>query len=234
MHYSPGLIVHFSAGILAVAAGLIALLVRKGSSLHRSSGKIFSVAMLLMASSGAILALMKGQRFNVLAGVLTFYLVATAWLTVVRREKTTGRAEFTFMLIAMTTGAASMVLAYRAMGLKGGGAVAFVIFATIAFLSAAGDVRMLLRGGVFGAQRLVRHIWRMGFSLFVATGSFFLGTASDPVMRRSGLRATLFTHEIRATHLPEIPVWIVVVLTIFWLFRVRFASAYKKLSVARH
>jgi hypothetical protein len=61
----------------------------------------------------------------------------------------------------------------------------------------------------------------------IAPGSFFLGTASDPVLRRSGLRATIFTPEIRATHLPEVPVLIVIALTIYWVFRVKFANAYK-------
>jgi len=30
-------------------------------------------------------------------------------------------------------------------------------------LAAAGDIRMLVRGGVFGAKRIVRHLWRMCF-----------------------------------------------------------------------
>jgi hypothetical protein len=28
-------------------------------------------------------------------------------------------------------------------------------------LAAAGDLRMLLRGGLFGSLRVVRHLWRM-------------------------------------------------------------------------
>ena len=49
---------------------------------------------------------------------------------------------------------------------------------SVAVLAAAGDVRMLVRGGVFGAQRVARHLWRMCFGLFIATGSF-LGTATS-------------------------------------------------------
>jgi hypothetical protein len=73
----------------------------------------------------------------------------------------------------------------------------------------------------------------MGFALFVAAGSLFLGTANDPVLRRTGLRATIFTKEIRATHLPEVPVIIIVVLTIFWLIRVRLPHARRKLEQQR-
>jgi hypothetical protein len=52
---------------------------------------------------------------------------------------------------------------------------AYFFFGGLALLSAAGDVRMLLRGGVSGRQRLVRHLWRMCFGWFIATISFFLG-----------------------------------------------------------
>jgi hypothetical protein len=51
----------------------------------------------------------------------------------------------------------------------------YSVWASVAFLSAAGDVRMLVRGGVFGAHRIVRHLWRMCFALFIAAASFFLG-----------------------------------------------------------
>ncbi len=77
-------------------------------------------------------------------------------------------------------------------------------------------------------QRLVRHLWRTCVALFIATTSFFIGTASDPVLRRTGLRARLFPEAIRKTHLPEVPVVIIVILTIFWVCRVQFTSAYRK------
>ena len=57
-------------------------------------------------------------------------------------------------------------------GLKFGyPAVLYFIWGSVALPSAAGDVRMLVRGGVFGAQRIVRHLWRMCFALFIAPAS---------------------------------------------------------------
>jgi hypothetical protein len=32
---------------------------------------------------------------------------------------------------------------------------------SVMLLAAAGDVRMLVRGGVFGTKRIARHLWRM-------------------------------------------------------------------------
>jgi hypothetical protein len=34
---------------------------------------------------------------------------------------------------------------------------------------------VLLRRGITGTARIARHLWRMCFSLFIASGSFFLG-----------------------------------------------------------
>jgi len=34
---------------------------------------------------------------------------------------------------------------------------------------------MLLHGGVSGAKRIVRHLWRMSFAFWIAAFSFLLG-----------------------------------------------------------
>lgn len=230
MTYSPLLIVHICGGIIGVFAGSTALVVRKGSPLHLLSGKIFVIAMMCMGASGAYIALVKSQRINVFAGVFTFYLVATAWLTVKRKAGETGRLEFAFLLVALAIGISVAVFAWQAaQGSKAAGpAGAYVVFLLVAFLSVVGDVRMLIRGGISGAQRMFRHVWRMCFALFLATVSFFLGRADDPVVGQNGLRARLFTKAVRHTHLPDVPVLLIAMLTIFWLFRVKFSSVYKQ------
>jgi hypothetical protein len=51
---------------------------------HRKSGMIFVYAMLVLSASGAVMATTVRPNGNVMAGVLTFYLVLTAALTVRR------------------------------------------------------------------------------------------------------------------------------------------------------
>jgi len=87
---------------------------------------------------------------------------------------------------------------------------------TVCLLAAAGDVRMLLRGGVFGTQRVARHLWRMCFGLFIATGSFFLGQA-----------VKVFPFLANQIDLLIIAAVLPLLLLIFWLLRVRFSAAYK-------
>jgi len=144
---------------------------------------------------------------NVLFGVFTLYLVATAWLTVRRKEGDVGPLEWGLLVVGLAEGAGFFILgwetAHSATGSVDGYPAAFFIFGSDALLCATGDVRMLVRRGISGAPRMARHLWRMCFALFIAVGSFFLGTSGDPVLRQTGLRARLFTTEVRQTHLPE-------------------------------
>jgi len=92
---------------------------------------------------------------------------------------------------------------------------------SVMLLAAAGDIRMLVRGGVFGAKRIVRHLWRMCFGFFIATGSFFLG------------QQQVFPAWLRGSSVLFIPALSPLVLLIFWLFRLRFTNAYKRMSMPR-
>ena len=53
----------------------------------------------------------------------------------------------------------------------------FALFALGAICLGAGlgDLRFVLRGTLSPTQRIRRHLWRMCFAFFIATGSFFLG-----------------------------------------------------------
>jgi hypothetical protein len=81
---------------------------------------------------------------------------------------------------------------------------------------------MLVRGGVFGLQRISRHLWRMCFGLFIATGSFFLGQGSK-----------VFPASVLKTGVLLVPAVLPLLLLIFWMIRVRFTNAYKRMSMPR-
>ena len=90
------------------------------------------------------------------------------------------------------------------------------LFAAVALLGALGDVRMIRADGLQGAQRIARHLWRMCFSLFIASGSFFLG------------QAKVIPKPIRILPLLAIPAMLPLVLLFYWLVRVRFTKWYRR------
>jgi hypothetical protein len=55
---------------------------------------------------------------------------------------------------------------------------AFVLFVVAGSLAFIGDLRVLIGKTLTNIQRTIRHLWRMCFSFFIASGSFFFGQAS--------------------------------------------------------
>jgi hypothetical protein len=225
MWFSPVLACHITAGTLGLLSGTAAMSFRKGSRPHRLTGYIFVISMLSLGASGAHLGFTKHQMLNGLQGVLTFYLVATAWWTARRRDGETCTLDWGALTVPLAVGAGLLFYGLEAAksqtGSRGGyPAAAYFIFGSVALLFAAGDVRMLVRGGVSGTQRIARHLFRMCYALFTASASFFLG------------RQQIFPAFLRNTGALFLLSFLPLILMIFWIFRVRFTNAYKKQWVA--
>ncbi|MGB2645918.1 MAG: hypothetical protein WA853_16020 [Candidatus Acidiferrum sp.] len=86
MVYSPALLVHICAGSVGLLSGTAAISFRKGSPRHALAGKVFVASMLTMAIFAVYLAITRHQPNNIGGGILTFYLIGTAWLTARRKD----------------------------------------------------------------------------------------------------------------------------------------------------
>jgi uncharacterized membrane protein len=220
MLYSPLLPVHIAGGITGILFGTAALIYRKGSARHAFAGKVFVAAMVIMASAAVYLAVLKNQPSNVGAGILTFYLILTAWLTARRRGGETNKYDWAALVIPVALGVLTWMNGIRVLRSgatsENGVPVGMNFFmGTVMLLAAAGDVRMLLRGGVYGAKRVVRHLWRMCFGLFIATGSFFLG------------QQQVFPKWLRGSPALFVPALLPLVLLILWVLRVWFGKMFR-------
>lgn len=206
--------IHITAGLLSLLAGFIALGATKGAPLHRKAGLAFVVAMAVMTSSAWISAMyLNPNRGNVIAAMLTFYFVATAFLTV-KRKVVEARTLITgLMLLAFATSARAFQLGFEALDSPRGvvdqiPAPPIFMFAGLALLGALLDVRLLWIGHIEGHHRLARHLWRMTYAMWITTTSAFIGQSKflpDPV---------------RKIWLLAIPVLIVTVMLFYWLARV--------------
>ena len=221
MQGSPILLLHICSGTAGVLSGFAAAFLRKGSRRHGLAGKVFAISMLTLGSSGVYLALMKSDPGTALGGALTFYFVATAWMTV--RRKVGGPSIVDWGALAVVLAIAATEIAFGVEALRsrtgleyGYPAALYFIFGTLALLSFAGDVRMLAHGGISGTPRIARHLWRMCFAWFVASGSIFLA------------RPHLFPVFMRKTGMLYLLSYLPLILMLFWLIRVRFKNAYNK------
>ena len=210
------LFLHIAGGAVGIISGAVALLARKGERLHRIAGTVFFVSMLIMATIGAAASpfLPVPSMTNVAAGTLTFYLVATGWVAIKREDGRIGRFEQGALGVALGVVAAGVIFIRMAMNSPTGtlGTTppqAFYVFAIVGAIAAAGDLRMILRGGVSGSARIARHLWRMSAALTIASGSFFLG--QQPIMPVA----------VQGSPWLFVPVFAPLLLMVFWLIRVR-------------
>jgi uncharacterized membrane protein len=201
---------HILGGLTAIVAGFVAVSAHKGATPHRTSGIIFVYAMMVMSASGALMAMIRLNRGNIMGGGLTFYMVTTALLTTRPRV---ARVDRGVALLGLAVGVAGCAFGFSALHSATGRldrypSPLYFVFGSIALLSVAGDVRMLLSHGLQGRARLVRHLWRMCSAMFMATASFFLG------------QAKLFPKPVRIFPLLAIPALLPLVLLLYWLVRV--------------
>jgi uncharacterized membrane protein len=213
--------VHIIAGSIAIIAGFISVFALKGAKLHRKSGMIFVYSMLVLSITGAVIATLRHQTANIIGGSLAFYMVTTALLTVRPRDRWSRWADAGALVIGAAVGGFAMKSGFDAVNtpsgtLNGVPAGMMFFFATVALLAAVGDLRVLLAGHLQGAQRIARHLWRMCFSLFIASGSFFLG------------QAKVIPKPIRILPLLAIPALLPLALLLYWLARVLLTKWYRR------
>jgi hypothetical protein len=236
-HFPPGgplwlyalvigaLVLHIGAGSVAILAGYAAAFARKGGPLHRRAGIVFVFAMIVLGAAAVFLAFRIHQRGNVAGGLLAAYLVATGWMTVRREAGRIGRFEILAFLVALAIAGTMAAFGLEARAspshrLDGYPAALYFNVVVVAGLFAAGDLRMILRGGLTGTQRLSRHILRMGFAFFIAAGSFFIG--QQKVMP-AFLHGSPFLFALGLAPLA---------VTLFWLVRVRLGRARRAAQLA--
>jgi hypothetical protein len=209
------LAVHVAAGALGLLLATVALVAAKGGRLHRKAGLLFVAAMLVMATTGMALALAEGPDANALGGLSAAYLVVTALTTVRPRSPALRRVDAGAMVVGLALGVIALVLGVVSINRPGAhvdGVPAPILFtfAAVGLLGSAGDLRATRSGGLTGARRLARHLWRMCFALWIATASFFLGQADE------------IPEPLRILPLLAALAFAPLVVLVHWLWRVRF------------
>jgi len=179
------------------------------------------VSRLSVSAIGSYLGFIKGEIDNFTGGIFAFHLVATAWATARHRENETWTLDWSAPPVALAFAPLNFVwgveVARSQTAVKDQSpAGAYFFFGTLALLSAAGDFRMLLLGGISGRQHLVRHLWRMCFGWFIATISFFLG------------QQKVFPAWLRGSYILVVLSFMPLLFLVFWFVRVRLTNRYQK------
>jgi hypothetical protein len=214
---------HMLIGSAVVCSGLLALLLEKGSVLHRLAGRVFVVSMLLMGPIIAATAWFSPENISSLGILFVFfilYLVVSGWPTTQLSKRNFVVLNITTSLVALCIFVAGLVMGFDKLNNPIVGEnvppdTAYFFFAAIAFIAMLLDIHNLRKGGVVGKHKLVRHVWRMNCALFFATSTLFTGPGS-----------VVFPESIRGNPLLSVPQFIVLIMALFWIYRLFFSKKY--------
>jgi hypothetical protein len=207
--------IHIASGLIALLSGTLAIAVRKGGAIHARAGTWFFAAMLVLGVSASILEPFRTPPGSPVTGVFVVYFIATSWVAARRRDGTTGRFEIVACVAALGLGAA-MVWG----GLSGASRTPVgsgPVFALAGLILLAGllDLNAILRARLTPVQRISRHLWRMCFAFFIATGSFFLG------------QQQVLPQAVRGSPILFVLAFAPFAVMAFWLVRVRIGKRFR-------
>ena len=205
--------VHIAGGLIALLSGAAAVAARKGGAVHAAAGTGFCAAMLVLGVTAAVLEPFRQPTpGSPVGGIMVCYFVLTAWMTARRRDGRPGWIEK--IACAAALGGAAVIawdgLFSGATTPAGRGPV--FAFAAVCLVAGLLDLNAILRK-LSAAQRISRHLWRMCFAFFIATGSFFLG------------QQDVLPQAVRGSPILFVLAFAPFAVMLFWLVRLRFAKA---------
>jgi uncharacterized membrane protein len=209
--------IHIAGGMTALLAGAAAAVARKGGRLHANAGTGFVVAMLVLGVTASLLEPYRTPPGSPIGGILVCYFVLTAWMTARRRDGVTGKFEMAACAAALGTGALMILGGFTGATTPAGAGPVFAL--GVCLLAGLLDLNVVLRGKMTPTQRLSRHVWRICFAFFIATGSFFLG------------QQDVLPAAARGSPLLFVLAFAPFGLMLFWLARLRFARAIGRLTL---
>lgn len=146
---------------------------------------------------------------------MALYLLVSGVMAARLRDVKAGAPEVIGLMVALSITVAGVI--FMRMGaaspsgtVDGSPPKAFLLFTIAGAFAAAGELHVLVRKQLSKVSRIARHLWRMCFSLFIASGSFFLG---QPQVFPVSLQDSELLPVLALAPLPVM---------VFWLVKVRF------------
>jgi hypothetical protein len=212
--------IHIAAGLTAILTGTAAVAARKGGRMHARAGTGFFAAMLILGITASILEPYRTPPGSPVGGIMVCYFVATSWVAARRRDGRTGRFEMIACAAALSLAALIAWGGFTGAATTPAGRGPVFALAGFCLLAGGLDLNAILRR-LSAAQRIARHLWRMCFAFFIATGSFFLGQQDvmPQAMRGSPILFALAFAPFA--------------IMLFWLVRIRIANLASMLIARR-
>jgi hypothetical protein len=132
-----------------------------------------------------------------------------------RRDGRPGRFEYLACAAALGLGALMLYGAFTGAGSTPVGRGPIFAMSGLVLLAGLLDLNAILRAPLSPVQRVSRHLWRMCFAFFIATGSFFLG------------QQDVLPAAVRGSPLLFVLAFAPFAVMAFWLIRVRLGRRFR-------
>lgn len=169
---------HVAAGFTALAAGITALVAKKGGKVHNGFGKLYYWAMVIIGVTALAVAIPRGNMFLLMIGGFSTYMTLTGnrYIQFRRNPKLQfGKLDYLFLVVGfITLLIPSVYFTYYGWFNMGGFSIVYLFFGTILLSMLIQDLRNGHKIQDLGKGGLLRmHISRMG-GAFIATNTAFL------------------------------------------------------------
>jgi len=212
-------LVHTPAGIIGLVAAGVALSTEKGSATHKKAGVVFTASMLVMLISGFVTALLIKYVDDAFLSAVVSYTVFTAWLTAHRKKAETGLLEYVALGWIILVGLAAFIININ--WREGGFPNIYLFWVSFAVICVIGDIRNLRRMDLTGVQRILRHVWRMCFSLLWAALAL-----TDKIVKMLGSNVEELPEQ-QLAFVSAAPVMFILAITVYWITKILFSSRSK-------
>ena len=212
-------LIHTPAGTIGLVAAAVAMFAKKGATIHRQAGTCFTVSMLIMLISGFVAAVLKESPGDMFLSAVVLYTVFTAWLTAHHKKNETGFLEQVALVWILSVAIAAFLMSsgWREVGTPN----PYLFWAGFAVFCAIGDVCNLYRAGLSGIQRVIRHVWRIGFSLIWAALAF-----TDKIVKILGSNVRELPDE-QLLFIVAVPTMLILTTILYWITNILFFSRKK-------
>lgn len=109
------LALHVAAGTVALTTGPVAMLSRKGGTIHVAWGRVFGVAMLLVALSSLVLGVAHNRQFLVFVGLFTLQLLLSGYRALRIRRDGVARFDLGLQIVALGMGVGFLAWGVRSL-----------------------------------------------------------------------------------------------------------------------
>ena len=171
------LTLHIIGGSISLIIGLVPIIAKKGGSLHKTTGRIFGLAMLLATFSGVALAVIHPNKLLFLVGLFSSYLVFAGLLPIRMlqgNQLSSIKKAMILPAVGMLLASAMILFAIYNLALKNLEGVILMVFGSGLLFTSIADYKWITRlTQVSRSQLLSIHVGRI-VGAYIASCTAFL------------------------------------------------------------